>query len=975
MASELAIAVVGEIPTNCEELFDPYDIVVETSKRLSEIVVSTPSGVYKRWKIEETVDQKGVAVGGRDDEFDKILTRKGDVKGETCVMPSHLRLAMKQYANRERGNVSDKDLEKEILWLDDNQVVRMKESRMVGKVSYDTFFGAVHCRTTLAESIAYDRYPVANKPSCVHEVASLTEHLLLEGVYYVYHTPFFHIPSRDYTITEHWQETNNSVGRQLRDLEYGKMFDAKGSKFTWTPNTKSRGDHIMKTQLGTGYQESNDWFAEYKKILPNDEWVKKIPDIIKKLRELSSICSTKGVEYADESEDFDIYFTKAFMDELKEHAMKDKYVSRTHSKITNEYGRFATVLLICATRAFGRKVTIYCRYRAIHGALMYHKAIYPDDYNRLKIVVGWDFDKEMVGGLYRRDEPDIDKLHPLKRWDIYGPMFQNEREKGVTWDYHLESGEVDIRKGNPFEKEQMDEDNVNTPLICELDESKYRSFVEKIIDDEVWEVEESLDTMMKPGHSLMEMNIEKDVTIDDSGILHVPDYYGRNIHYNFYGNMRLQCHEVMTTGQTPQDKSSERLMSFGRTFGVKGWLEMGLRPCDWTSLGEGPELRAADSMRNPILDVLSKEIEAEENEWFGEWYRQAYSGKGLDGYCLSSVPTSKLLWDWGRAYFSILKHHAPVELLMRSGKQTMAIYPAIDCWDFDKKLWGCRDLDDIRIAILEYCFEGQPMEGRREALLAIRLEGGERRRLLLRRYFPRWSSFLEKDDVDGALAMNFLPMILCQYRGMKLDTKVGCIPLAFCMKDEVRLIPIDIKSTQRIGHAGAWLGWLIRSYGVDTRPKKLDEAQVILKRCAFEYYLNVRFLGEQDDRLHRSAHGLNYRHWLGERCGGVSDALGMIRTIVHPKPEFIAVLISDSRSPEGERQSGIVRRFVGLDESNIGLVHVMIDGDKVTVKTTNKARARVIKRYFRGLDHDLIIVKSSGRVFGNEYVVAKLANI
>ncbi|AFH41510.1 VP2 [Eubenangee virus] len=968
MASELTIAVTEKVPEDKKELFDAYDIVIETAKRI-ETVTCSRADVCERWRITDEVERKAIAVGHKDDVFDTIRNRISE-PDEVCVAPSHLRLAMHEYARRERENVDSHRMLDEIDSLDDNQVIRIKDSEIPNKISHDAMFGALHCKTHLAETLAYERYPVPNTRSCVHELAHMTDQLLAQGLYYVFHSPFYHIPTREFYV----QDVQKGVSKRADDKIAGTLLGATGKSYAWQPNMKNQPMFLLGVVDGR-HNPEKDWFKKVYKILDTVEWKEQLLDqSLDLFRKLSEQCSTIGVEYADEREELDIYYTGAFLKEMTNIAEKQLYNKAHKSAMDQEYKRFAVSSLISATKAYGRKITRFCRYRVLHGAWLYHKAMFIEGYDQLRKDVGWEFDKEMEGGIRRRTESSVDKLRPLKRWNVYGAAFGNTVELGVTWVSSLTGGLVDADAGSPYVKTEVEEGAVNTPLICEVDEQKYSSFVQKLIDDEKWTVTDGFDNMMREGQSLIKMDIEKDVTIDDHGTLMVPDYYDREIVYNFYGDLKLRCHEVATTGKEPKNKADKRLLVFDREFGLSGLIRMGLRPCDFVSLGEGKELSYNFDEQNPILDVLSEEIRESEVAWFGKWYEESFPTAKLEGYCLSSVPTTYLLWSWGRTVFSILKHHAPAKIIERAGEK-FAIYPSIDCWNFDDQLMECRTMDQIILRILEYCFEGRHMEDRLTMMRRIRRSVGEERLEIFRRTFPGWYSCLVSDSTDGALALNFLPLLFLEEGNKEIKKDITTIPITFCDANEVRIVPIDVKQTRRTGSSGSWLGWLIRCYGKKNRPKNMDAAQRILKDIAFEYYMSTGFLDEMENYQHLISHRSNYIHWLGERCGGVSEGVSMIRTIVHPKPEFILLVISDAMLEKHERIGAAVIRFRGLDDSNIGVVHVQLNKNDVEVSADNKVRVRLLSRSYRGCNHKLIIVKSAGRVFGNDNVVAKLMNI
>nr|AIT55703.1 VP2 [Wallal virus] len=983
MASEMTIAVTDEMKEENHRIYQHYDVVVETSYRAKYDEEWFKRKNKKVWSLKDETQRNALHVGDVDLEFDDIWNLKP--KDSTVLISSeHLKHAIVAYQAKvlEHGipdiyrNMVQESIE--------NQMVNPGKTDLAGRITVDTLFGRTHLWGSMAESMCYERKGVEVWQSCDHDNSNLIDQLYLIGLYSIRHNPYYYIPWEDFVIREkaNLKDELGFIGKYDKSLTLGKI----NKEYYVFPNIKQTAKELFNMDASWDYNNAKNkhltrFWDQPKEYLSKEENCVKLVDALRKVAEDLKVnfvmTDTPGICE---------HFSKILADTFR----MDVYGSQRFSQIPTRK-KFAANLVRAADQMCGYRLTPTTREKCLQGVYQIAQAMLGPIYKKMASEMNYkveDFMKSYQSEANKNKLFRVMKTNQrisfLERKNVYIDLPKG-RHQGITWASIYKKPtvdfKVDMRKGDPFQYcDQEDGD----ALCASFNDEYYYIYMDQILEKEKWDDQiDDLSSLLNQDGNILKYDVSTDFYLSDDGELKLADYYRKKVIFGLIRGHEFECIDTYSENYNIAHKGSKRLDHDEIFYGIEGLIRYGCHRFDSTSLGEGKLLE------RPSFAEVSGGVMAMFSEYMTkqQWFISRFcKGKKCSedaeelAWCNSYTVSRYLTWEYAMYVFSLFKNFAPIAMRKMLTKEFESVIPVIDENEMPEIIFEITHIVQIPVMIVDFLFENKRILRNANQCLRILLElqnmVGDRRILLLKKTFPVFFSTLQKANPDGIFALNFLPYIL----NFNLTGVPSCsnrvVPLAYCDAAKLRILPVTLMDYEGMGKILNWTNYLTRFYGLDDHEKMEigDELKMILPWLV-DYYMMTSFLRKPENIIELSTKRQLIEMWLGQRCGGVSEALTFIRSSHFPTRGFVLISIGDGLISMDKRIEIAKRRFEGSGETLIGTVCVEVRGESVKIHTQGVVEARILQRIFWGVKHKVVIIKSRGRVFGNELMVTKLMNL
>nr|AGZ91906.1 outer capsid protein VP2 [Changuinola virus] len=635
------------------------------------------------------------------------------------------------------------------------------------------------------------------------------------------------------------------------------------------------------------------------------------------------------------------------------------------------YKKNPAKLGIVIASIMGGIVTESCPIHTIRGAFLLANKMYGNVFNLLEDTFQWRIwvAERRPGWVKRKTE----KISPLVRFDVYRSSFK-KGWSGVSWQFYWSEGvSVKADSGYPFFREEIDNS-------CWFEEDRVIVFHQNMINAEKWgDVHTEIDDLLNDQGRFRNKSILDDFYLDKYKVLVTPWYYGVKIYYNVIANCCYKCVPVTAHEATPINKNQFKHSGGQRLLVPNNWFYPFQDQFDEVVICEGNSLSNVRQLRGRLertyVDTIARNSEFRD-----------YVGKSevdiIDTGCPITYTTSYVIWLFYMRLFNTYVNYFPIEMRKRYQKinDSIPVFP-------NMKVYRCGFSSEIKslneavyqLLIEAYGAKDLKIKDRNVWIKRYQSCAGEARLKLIKDAAPLLYTQLmgDAESLDNYFVVNFLLLLATTSTNVALDEDIYT-PICYCVDGQPSLFSVKLVNTRKSNILSQFIGYLTRFFGLTMHERwnNTDDAMRILRRKAVDFYIGRCVVNLTPDILIRQTKHQNMNLWIGTKCDGFSDVLIFYQAITHPDASYFVVCLCTSNVNLVALKVELSRILSESVHTSTGCVIIRIERGRVfDVHVSGDMHVRELRRNFWGLNHDVVLIKSKGRVFGNKHLVTKLMNI
>nr|AFX73366.1 VP2 [Changuinola virus] len=626
---------------------------------------------------------------------------------------------------------------------------------------------------------------------------------------------------------------------------------------------------------------------------------------------------------------------------------------------------------IILASVIGGCVTDRCDIHTIRGGYLLINKAFGNVYNLLEETFNWKIWRaEKRQGWRGRGDP---KITPLLRMDVYRSIFK-KGWSGVGWQFYWnENVDVEAEGGYPFFKENIENS-------CYFDDALVTRYNQAILNSVEWsDVHTDIDQLLNSESQFRSKDILSDFYLDKYKVLVTPWYYGKKIYYNVIANCCYKCVPIVANATTLEDKNQFKHNMGQRLLVPNNWFYPFQDQFDEISICEGKSLSNNRQNRGRLertyIDTIARNAEFRN-------YVERDEVAIIDTGCPIAYTTRYVIWYFYHRLFNIFVNFFPYESRKKFQRPTdhIPLFPNTKVYDYGLEK-ETRDLNGAIYQLFIEAYGALLLKGRDRGVWMKQYQGGSgaQRIKMLKDTMPGLYNHLVDDgnSLDSYFVINFLLLLTTTSTNISNESDTYA-PICYCDGRALSVYSIRLSLTNKSNILSHYVGYLTRFYGLKKHRQwnEADDFLLTLRRKAIDFYIGKCIVTLTPNVLVQQTKHQNLNLWIGTKCGGVSDVLIFTQAIVHPHASYFTICICMRDTDVVALKLELARIFSASLHTSIGHIIVRVAGDKIKdIYVEGDLSVREMKRNFWGLDHDMILVKSRGRIFGNKHLVTKLMNI
>nr|AGZ91902.1 outer capsid protein VP2 [Changuinola virus] len=626
---------------------------------------------------------------------------------------------------------------------------------------------------------------------------------------------------------------------------------------------------------------------------------------------------------------------------------------------------------IIISSVMGGIVTEYCPIHTIRGAFMLANKMFGNVYNLLEDTFQWRiWVAEGRRGWRKRDNP---RISPLTRVDVYRSTLK-KGWSGVSWQFFWDDDVwVDAGGGYPFFREEVSNS-------CWFNEEKILKFNQDMINSDDWgEVKYEIDDLLDERGRFRNKDILKDFYLDKYKVLITPWYYGVKVLYNVIANCCYKCVPTTAHDTTPGNKNQFKHSGGQRLLVPNNWFYPFQDQFDEIVICEGKSLSDSRQPRGRLertyVDAIARN--AEFREYIGKTEVEI-----IETGCPISYTTSYVIWFFYMRLFNVYINYFPIDARKRfqSMDELVPVFPNVKVYK-NGYTDEIRSLNEAIYQLLIDAYGAKKLTSNARCIWIKRYQStsGEAKLKLVKDAVPKLYDQIVSDGehIDNYFVINFLLLLSTVSSNVALEEDTYA-PICYCRNAQLSIFSVKLRQTNKSNVMSQFIGYLTRFYGLKLHSgwRDADTVTKTLRRKAIDFYVGKYIVDLSPNILVNQTKHQNLNLWIGTKCDGFADALIFYQAITHPRASYFIVCICTSNSRIGVLKVELARLLSASAHTSIGYVIIRIgNGVIYDIHVVGELSVRELKRSFWGLTHDVILIKSKGKVFGNRHLVTKLMNI
>nr|ASW41132.1 VP2 [Bluetongue virus] len=686
-----------------------------------------------------------------------------------------------------------------------------------------------------------------------------------------------------------------------------------------------------------------------------------------KAYELCKVLSTVGRKMLDQEKepadeaDLSIRFQEAIDNKFRRHDSERLKIFE-HRNQRRDEDRFYILLMIAASDTFNTRVWWSNPYPCLRGTLIASETKLGDVYSMMRSWYDWSV---------RPTYTPYERSREQEKY-IYGRvnLFDYVAEPGtriIHWEYKLNQQTKDItyEQGNPCDLFPDDDE----AIVTKFDDVAYGQMVSDLINGG-WDQERfKMHKILKPQGNVLTIDFEKDAKLTSNEGVVMPEYFDKWIIAPMF-NAKLRIKH----GELAERRNDDPMVK--RTLSPIAFDPIVLQRL---TLARFYDIRPA--IMGQALSRQQEQSTYDEKISKIEGYAEILQRRGIVQIPKKPCPTVTAQYTLERyALFliNILEQH----IIQSTDEDVMYSHPRVD-YKLEVHGESIIDISQIVVFVFDFLFERRrTVRGVYESrymVTRIRDAQGQNRINVITEFFPTFGYHLsrikEATIIQEIMYLNFLPLFFLVSDNIIYTHKQWSIPL-FLYAHELKVIPLEVGSYNDRCSLVSYIEYMVFFPSKAFRTSKLDEVQPKIAREVLKYYINTKIFEGGVNLNVVTTKQLLYETYLASICGGLSDGIVWYLPITHPNKCIVAIEVSDERVPASIRASHIKFRFPLSVKHLKGIVIIQVDEEgKFTVYSEGIVSHRVCKKNLLKYMCDIVLLKFSGHVFGNDEMLTKLLNV
>nr|WEU79284.1 VP2 [Bluetongue virus 1] len=948
-----------------------------------------PEHLLRGYEFAIDVGTKIESVGGRHDVTKIPEMSAYDIKQENIrtalwynpirndgfVLPRVLDITLKGYDERRAviESTKHKSFHTNDQWVQwmmkdsmDAQPLKIELDDQSRKVVHSLHNCAVKIDSKKADTMSYHIEPIEDaSKGCLHTRATMCNHLVrIETFHAAQEVAYTLKPTYDIVVNAERRDRS----QPFRPGDQTLINFGRGQRVTMNHNSYDKmaeGLTHLVIRGKTPDMIRND-IASLDEIC--NKWIQSGYDPGEiKAYELCKILSAIGRKVLDrekEPEDeayLSIRFQEAIDNKFRQHDPERLKIFE-HRNQRKDEDRFYILLMIAASDTFNTRVWWSNPYPCLRGTLIASETKLGDVYSMMRSWYDWSV---------RPTYTPYEKAREQEKY-IYGRinLFDYVAEPGVKivhWEYKLNhpTWEITYAQGNPCDLYPED-DNV---IVTKFNDVAYSQMINEMINGG-WNQEQfKMHKILKAEGNVLTIDFEKDAKLTTSEGVTMPEYFNKWIIAPMF-NAKLRIKH----GEIAQPQSDDPMVK--RTLSPITADPIELQRLTLARFYDiRPALRGQALSRQQTQSIYDEEISK------GRDYAEILKRRGVVQIPKKPCPTVTAQYTLERyALFiiNILQQHVARDC----DEEAIYEHPKAD---HELEIFGesIVDISQVVVLVFDLIFERRrrvrDVYESRYIIMRIRRMRGKERLSVIAEFFPTYGNLLDGVNnatvVQDIMYLNFLPLYFLVGDNMIYSHGQWSIPLLL-YAHEVMVIPLEVGSYNDRCGLIAYLEYMVFFPSKAIRSSKLNEAQPKIAREILKYYANTAIYDGGVNSNVVTTKQLLYETYLASICGGISDGIVWYLPITHPNKCVVAIEVSDERVPASIRAGRIRLRFPLSVRHLRGVVIIQVDEEgKFTVYSEGIVSHRVCKKNLLKYMCDIILLKFSGHVFGNDEMLTKLLNV
>nr|AKV60674.1 VP2 [Bluetongue virus 14] len=626
----------------------------------------------------------------------------------------------------------------------------------------------------------------------------------------------------------------------------------------------------------------------------------------------------------------------------------------------NDQDRFYVLIMIAASDTYNSRIWWTNPYPCLRGALIAAETQLGDVYWTLRHFYEWSVRPAYSPRLRERED---DKY-------IYGRvnLFDLDASPGtkiIHWTYDLITRESKItyHNGNPCDL-NPDVDGI----ITKFNKTAYTDMIGELLNGG-WNTREfKMYKILESVGNVLTIDFEKDAKLNSRSEFILPDYYDKWIYAPMF-NAKLKITEV----EIAQAKSDDP--DVVRTLAPIGSDPITLqRLCLGNYYDIRPAMHGRALMKKQEQTSYHKTL-AKTKDYSDVLNRRGY--RKVEKPC-PMVTCSYVLEKTALFWIDVMEKHVG------------DIEDSTDEFDFPRvdvtlpvETHKVVDVAQLSVLLIDFLYEKRrtvrDIDSARWTIELIRRVRGKDRLEAIRREFPNFGEavtiLMNPTRVKDVMVINFLPFLILLGDNISYEHRQWSIPIIL-HADSMWFLPVEVGAFYNRFGVISFLEYMMFFPSAQSRESELDEAEIKVSKLILEFYLDTTIFSGGVQRSVVSTKQILYEIYLSSLCGGYSEGLVWYLPITHPTKCVVAIEFSDDRVDAAHRCNRLRARFPLSAVHLKGIVILSIAKDR-TVKayTEGIVTHRLCKKNVLGFTCQILLLKFSGHVFGNDEMLTKLLNV
>ncbi|ADI49499.1 outer capsid protein VP2 [Bluetongue virus] len=626
----------------------------------------------------------------------------------------------------------------------------------------------------------------------------------------------------------------------------------------------------------------------------------------------------------------------------------------------NDQDRFFVLIMIAASDTYNGRIWWTNPYPCLRGALIASETRLGDVYWTLRHTYDWSVRMTYSPRMKERE----DDKYIYGRVNLFD-LDASPGDKVVHWRYELisQTKKTTFHDGNPCDLFPDVEG-----IVTKFNKTAYSNMINELLNGG-WNTREfKMYKLLEDEGNVLTIDFEKDTKLNSRSEFILPNYYDKWIYAPMF-NAKLKITET----EIAQAKNDDPYV-------IRTLAPIGSNPFTLQRLCLGNYYDVRPAMHGRALSKKQEQSAYHAALVKEKDYEDILTRRGLRKAdkpcplttCAYILERTALLW------IDVMEKHIS-EVTDDSNEFD---FPKA-CVDSPVGTDRIVDVTQLIVLLIDWIYERRKdvrsVDESRWVIETIRRARGRNRLELISREFPNFGRAVARlqspNTVGDVMVINFLPFLFLMGDNVSYEHRQWSVPVIL-HADVMWFIPVEVGAFYNRFGVTSFLEYLMFFPSFHMRTVRLDEAEVKVSKLILDFYLDTTIFSGGIQSSVVSTKQILYETYLSSLCGGFSEGLVWYLPITHPTKCVVAIEFADNKVSAVYRCNRLRARFPLSSIHLRGIAILTIGKNRmVDAYTEGIVSHRICKKNVLGYTCQILLLKFSGHVFGNDEMLTKLLNV